>query len=75
MSKGWKIVGTIVLILVLFGAICIGVGFMTGGDLVDIYSTLKVRFNLEGYWDAWSNWAIESYNAISQGVQQFIANI
>ena len=50
MSKGWKIVGTIVLILVLFGAICIGVGFMTGGDLVDIYSTLKVRFNLEGYW-------------------------
>ena len=70
MSKGWKIVGTIVLVLVLFGAICIGVGFMTGGDLVDIYTTLNVRYNLIGYWDRWSQWFAESFNAIMQGVQQ-----
>ena len=43
MSKGWRIIGAIVLVLVLLGAICIGVGFMTGGDVADIYSTLDLR--------------------------------
>ena len=51
MSKGWRVIGTIVVILALLGAICIGVGFITGGDIGDIYSTLNVRYNLIGHWE------------------------
>ena len=69
MSKGWRILGTIVLVLVLLGAICIGVGFMTGGDVADIYSTLDLRYNLSGRWEQYSQWAITSFNNIVEGVR------
>ena len=69
MSKGWRIIGAIVLVLVLLGAICIGVGFMTGGDVADIYSTLDVRYNLSGRWEQYSQWAVTSFNNIVEGVR------
>ena len=69
MSKGWRIIGAIVLVLVLLGAICIGVGFMTGGDVADIYSTLDVRYNLSGRWEQYSQWAVTSFNNIGEGVR------
>ncbi len=69
MSKGWRIIGAIVLVLVLLGAICIGVGFMTGGDVADIYSTLDLRYNLSGRWEQYSQWAITSFNNIVEGVR------
>ena len=69
MSKGWRIIGAIVLVLVLLGAICIGVGFMTGGDVTDIYSTLNIRYNLSGRWEQYSQWAITSFNNIVEGVR------
>ena len=69
MSKGWRIIGTLVLVLVLLGAICIGVGFMTGGDVAGIYSTLNTRYNLTGYWEQYSQWAITSFNEIVKGVR------
>jgi hypothetical protein len=59
MSKGWRIIGTLVLVLALLGAICIGVGFMTGGDVVEVYSSLNTRFNLTGYWEAYSGYAAD----------------
>ena len=70
MSKGWKIIGAIVLVLMLLGAICIGVGFMTGGDVADIYSTLDVRYNLSGRWEQYSQWArARLFNNIGEGVR------
>ena len=51
MSKGWRIIGALVLVMVLLGAICIGVDFMTGGDIVEVYSNLNTRYNLSGYWE------------------------
>ena len=69
MSKGWRIIGAIVLVLVLLGAICICVGFMTGGDVADIYSTLDLRYNLSGRWEQYSQWAITSFNNIVEGVR------
>ena len=59
MSKGWRIIGSLVLVMVLLGAICIGVGFMTGGDIVEVYSNLNTRYNLSGYWAAYSQWAMD----------------
>ena len=70
MSKGWRIVGSVVLVLILLGAISIGVGFMTGGDLADIYSTLNLRYNLSGYWEAYSQWAVTTFNNLVQGLSQ-----
>ncbi len=69
MNKGWRVIGTIVLILVLLGAICIGVGFMTGGDIGDIYATLNVRYNLIGHWEQYSNWALTTLKNIAVGVR------
>ena len=70
MSKGGRIVGSVVLVLILLGAISIGVGFMTGGDLADIYSTLNLRYNLSGYWEAYSQWAVTTFNNLVQGLSQ-----
>ncbi len=70
MTKGWKIIGSLVLVLILLGAICIGVGFMTGGDVVDIYSSLNARYQLAEYWNRWSDWALTSLNNIWAGLQQ-----
>ena len=61
-------VGT-VLLMVLLGAICIGVGFITGGDIGDIYSTLNVRYNLIGHWEQYSNWALTTLKNIAAGVR------
>ena len=69
MSKGWRIIGSLVLVLVLLGAICIGVGFMTGGDIVEVYSNLNTRYNLSGYWTAYSQWAVDVVKSIVTGVQ------
>lgn len=69
MSKGWRVIGSLVLVLVLLGAICIGVGFMTGGDVVDIYATLNLRYNLSGHWEAYSQWAVTTFMNIIEGVR------
>ena len=68
MSKGWRIIGALVLVMVLLGAICIGVGFMTGGDVVEVYSNLNTRYNLSGYWEQYSRWAVDSAKSIVAGV-------
>ncbi len=69
MSKGWRIIGALVLVMVLLGAICIGVGFMTGGDVVEVYSNLNTRYNLSGYWEQYSRWTLTVLKNIVAGVQ------
>ena len=51
MKKGWRIIVAIVLVAALLGAICIGVGLMTGGDVARIYSALDERYHPEMYYD------------------------
>ena len=46
MKKGWKIVGAVVLIVVVIGAILAVVGVITGADAARIYSILDDRFVL-----------------------------
>lgn len=69
MSRGWRVIGALVLVLVLLGAICIGVGFMTGGNMANIYSSLDLRYNLTGHWEQYSQWALASCNSIVAGVR------
>ena len=46
MKKAWRIIISIVLIAVLLGGVCVGVGFITGADTDRIYSVLDSRYNL-----------------------------
>ena len=69
MKRAWSIVLVIVFIAILLGAIAIGVGYLTGADLEQVYLTLSESRvavfiqSLMGYWD-------EGYAY----VQQFIAD-
>ena len=46
MKKAWKVVIVIVLIIVLVGAICAGVGMLAGGNLNRIYAELDYQYSI-----------------------------
>lgn len=50
MKKGWRIIISIVLAAALLGAVCVGVGLMTGADWQRIYSVLDSRYHLTQYY-------------------------
>ena len=71
MSKGWRIIGGLVLMMLLLGAICIGVGFMTGGHIVEVYSSLNDKYQLSSYWDRrveFVEWGVQAVRNIAAGV-------
>ncbi len=47
MAKVWKVLGIITGIALLLGLVCIGVGFITGGDLERIKTLLESNYGLE----------------------------
>ena len=51
MKKGWKIVIALVLVALLLGAVCVGVGFLTGADMARIYSVLDDRYSITAYYE------------------------
>lgn len=51
MSKSWKIILSVVLIAVLLGGVCAGVGIITGGQWERIHTALDTRYHLDMYWD------------------------
>ena len=63
MKKGWRIIISIVMVAVLLGAVCIGVGVLTGADMARIYSTLDNRFMITQYYQ-WVVDAIAAYKAV-----------
>ena len=51
MSKSWRVISLVVLIAILLGAVCVGVGLVTGGEWDRIYSTLDARYHIDMYID------------------------
>ena len=51
MKKGWRIIVVIVLVSVLLGAVCVGVGMMTGADMERIYSVVDDRYHVTEYYN------------------------
>ena len=47
MGKVWKVIGIIAGIALLLGALCIGVGFITGGDMGRIINQLTESYGIE----------------------------
>ena len=46
MKKAWKVVIVIVLVIILVGAICAGVGMLAGGNLNRIYAELDYQYSI-----------------------------
>lgn len=51
MSKSWRVISLVVLIAILLGAVCVGVGLVTGGEWDRIYSILDERYHVDMYVD------------------------
>lgn len=66
MNKSGRIIFIIVLAAVLLGAVCIGVGLMTGADVMRVYSTLDDRYNIAAYQQAYTQYAAQMMNAFSE---------
>ncbi len=60
MMKGWKIVTAISFAAIVLGAVCIGVGLLTGADFERIFSTLDQRYQITAYF----NWLLEAIAAV-----------
>ena len=63
MKKGWRIIITIVMVAILLGAVCIGVGVLTGADMSRIYNTLDSRYMITQYYQ-WLLDSIAAYRAV-----------
>ena len=63
MKSGWKIILIVVVIALLLGALCMGVGAMTGADFSRIWATLDSRYHVDMYYqyftEGWSMLATE----------------
>lgn len=64
MKKSWKVIIVIVLIAILLGAVCIGVGLLTGADFPRIVSILDNRYHVKVYYE----YGIDLFNAIMEAV-------
>ncbi|MBQ5976587.1 MAG: hypothetical protein IJL51_00445 [Oscillospiraceae bacterium] len=57
MKKAWNVVLVIVFVIILLGATAIGVGYLTGADLEQVYMTLEKSpvatfiLRLISYWE------------------------
>jgi len=51
MRKAWQIVMAVVLIVVLIGAVSVGVGLITGANMDRVFNVLDNEYNLTIYHD------------------------
>lgn len=61
MKSGWKIILIVVVVALLLGAVCIGVGAMTGADYSRIWATLDSRYHVDMYYQ----YFIEVWNTLT----------
>ena len=57
MKKGWRIILGIVLAAILVGAVCFGVGLLTGADMARIMQNLNDHYHLSAYLNAYMDYA------------------
>lgn len=63
MKKAWKAISLIVVIALILGAVCIGVGVLTGADTGRIYQVLDNRFGFE-QWKLFYEQSVQAANEI-----------
>lgn len=66
MKGAWKVIITIALIAALIGALCMGVGLLTGAKMDVIYQVLDDRYHVEVYY----RYVLDVINAVAGWVRQ-----
>ncbi|MBQ7473394.1 MAG: hypothetical protein IJS79_03490 [Oscillospiraceae bacterium] len=61
MQKMWRVVITIVLVMILIGIVAIAVGFLTGADTARIYQTAENN-NLVNLVMRYYEWIVQVFN-------------
>ncbi len=61
MRKGWQIIISVVLLLAILGAVCIGVGFITGAETSRIYAIFDDKYSISLYYDYIVNQLIPAF--------------
>ena len=51
MKRAWQIIMTIVLVVILVGAVCAGVGIITGAEMSRVFSVLDNNYNITIYYE------------------------
>ena len=69
MKKGGRIITTIVLIAILLGAVCVGVGLITGGDMGRVLTAFDERYHPAVYY----NYVLEVIKVIGEAIQSSFA--
>lgn len=54
MKKIWKFIGVMVIVILVLGGICAGVGFLTGADGARIFGVLDAEYNITASFQAYS---------------------
>ncbi len=67
MKKGWRVILGIVLVAVILGAVCFGVGLLTGEDMARILQNMDSHFHLDAYAKAYTDYILQLF--------QFIKNL
>ncbi|MBR0162021.1 MAG: hypothetical protein IJQ02_12160 [Oscillospiraceae bacterium] len=62
MKNGWRIILGIVLVAILLGSICFGVGILTGSDMHRIVQNLDSQYQLTAYIDAYTEYAHQLFD-------------
>ena len=64
MKKGWRVILEVVAVAVVLGALCFGVGLLTGADMPRIIQNLDTHFQLSAYVDAYTGYFTELFQYI-----------
>ncbi len=57
MKNGWRVILSIVVVVVILGGVCVGVGLLTGADTGRINQNLNEHFQLNSYIKAYTAYA------------------
>ena len=60
MIRGWKVVTAISFAAIMLGAVCIGVGILTGAEFDRVFTILDDRYQIVAYF----NWVLEVVAAL-----------
>ncbi|MBR1455891.1 MAG: hypothetical protein IJ594_01865 [Oscillospiraceae bacterium] len=69
MKRGWKVVSMIILVAILLGAVGVGVGLMTGGDVTRVADAFDERYHLWAYIDLYSDYVRELVSVVGDALR------
>ena len=74
MRKGWRVILGIVLVALIVGGICIGVGILTGADTARITQNLDEHYQLGNYVEAYVNYGKDLVQYFTGRITQLFAS-